>query len=242
MIQERVFVRAPFVLIGGSMAVLLLSGCATDHKDEATQAQYRALMQSASTAEAMVGAVAPVVTTASDVTASEDLVSQQNVEAMAAHMVSDIPNAARLNLDAEDGTARILVDQQYFTLENGLAINKVVFAHRLLAALTQTHSRELSFVEPRQGAGSGRSGGGGKGGSSPSGGGGKGGNNKKSGSEGSPAYRLEGTFSALAANKATQLEAQRYAFRLVDARSGSPIWMGHFDIDRPVPPAPSTGK
>jgi len=234
-------VKVPFALIGGSMAVLLLSGCATDHKDEATQAQYRALMQSASTAEAMVGAVALPATAPSDIAASEELVSEQNLEAMAAHMVSDIPNAARLNRDAGDGTARILVDQQYFTLENGLAINKILFAHRLLAALTQTHSRELSFVEPRQGAGSGRSGGGGKGGGSANGGS-KGGNSKKSGSEGSPAYRLEGTFSALAPNKTTQSEAQRYAFRLVDTRSGSPIWMGHFDIDRPAPTPPATSS
>lgn len=202
----------------------LLAGCASQDQSEKTQAEYLALVKSTNEAESKADATAKTATAAvagaqEEKTPGMVEVSDENLSAMARHMAADMPNAPRV--DTRGGPARITLDQSYFTLENGLVMDKVLFTHRLLAEFKKTRARQLEFSDQRSNSGLG-------GGSSR-------GSSKKSSSSGNTggSYRLEGTFTSLPP-AADQFDAQTYEFRLVDTNGSNIVWMGNFDISTPL--------
>lgn len=98
-----------------SLLLSILAGCASqDQSAQKTQAEYLALVQSTNEAEAKANATAKAVTGAvagtqeGEKTPGMIEVSDENLSAMARHMVADIPNASRV--DTRGGPARIVLD------------------------------------------------------------------------------------------------------------------------------------
>lgn len=224
----------PWVWISG---LLLLSGCATESQDQGVQAEYLALMRATNEKAATGGAtqgVGSVAQNSQEVKPEQPDISDENLAAMARHMVMDIPNSP--NLEAQAGVTTVLVQAQHFRLEEGLELNTSLLAQRLLLALQYEHSRVLNFVSVLQGESKSSKGGSGKGGSSS-------GRSKSSAEHGqrSSAYRLEGIFSNLKPS-AEQESARRYEFQLVNVQTGRAIWMGSFDINVPKAQPTESGK